>query len=1170
MVTGQSWGRGRAVHQKMFDHATMWRPALPMRCAPILTSAYFFPVAYVGNKALAYRNLQGSTVGRGVYFYMPCIPGQRYTTSAYVRQSSTNLGSPIQVSITGGYVNANPSFDSGTTGWTATGGSLLSTKMYTHGSAYAALLTPDGVTATVFAEDAKATVVGGTDYTASGWMFSPNGTGTDPCGVRVAWYDASNSLISTSTGTDEAALMAGTWTFFSNTFTAPSNAVSAGVQAVISTTPAASNVIYVDDVTLAPASGIIEPATVTAMFAWSRVSITYTATATQHTLTIATTTAPATTGHVFIDALQHEVGSSATAWSDTGPSITGIFGGFVERWPANWNYQGTYGMAQLTAVDAFAPMAARSLYSEYRNTLMTLSPDYYWPLSEPSGAVEFAEVSGNNGPSLSIITAPLSIAQTVSAGNTMDIPGDQGGTGVQFSGSDGTHGSYLVVGNTTTNQIALGNIVPSTSWGISAAIWVNTAEDSFTSGEFFLSLSYPYSAPKTTQFGMASPPAPQAAITLNSSSDLTGNFATSYADGVAHLWVYRAFQSGTNVTMEMYIDGSLIWQIIQDATTGYGAANLSSYVNSMLVGLVNATYAHVALWERALSTSEIQTLRNAGNLGYANELSSSRITRYLGYQYVARTSIESGLSVMGTSNLANNTTLLDACQSVTTTENGVLFASGQGIITFESRSHRYLQTTSIWTFGEDADSGEIPYIGDLSFDYDPTQVYNDVTVSNFGGINAHGGTASAVASSQLKYGRRSFQRSINVESNLEAQDAADWIFAGHADPVQRVDHITINPAANPSIWTAALSIRIGDRVTVKRRTTMFTMSADYFIERIEHSRAAGQWLVTFQMSPATGGSANLQPGILDDTTFSRLQTTGSTLAIAIGATDTSAVVATQSDPDNSTWVTPTNAVGAASFPIPATIDGEIVSVTNVTNFNDLFDRTVSNGFGTTTSGQAYTVSGTASDYAVAAGVGTQSNGTVNSLRTAVFDTGSTDFDFTVDTVLAIGTATGNSATQWVLGRYFDGSNYYIARLDLTTSATLNLVLAKRVLGVLTVGLGTGSVQVGSTHNGGETWRVRFSGTGHSLKAKAWQTTDPEPSSWQATATDPELTTGTSVGVGSRLETGNSNTLPVVFSFDNLQMVSPQTFTIVRPTDGTATGHAVNASVAVINPFILAY
>ena len=40
-----------------------------------------------------------------------------------------------------------------------------------------------------------------------------------------------------------------------------------------------------------------------------------------------------------------------------------------------------------------------------------------------------------------------------------------------------------------------------------------------------------------------------------------------------------------------------------------------------------------------------------------------------------------------------------------------------------------------------------------------------------------------------------------------------------------------------------------------------------------------------------------------------------------------------------------------------------------------------------------------------------------------------------------------------------------------------------------------------------------------------------------------LTGGTQIALLSRLETGNTNTLPVVFSYDNLAVSNPQTFTV---------------------------
>lgn len=189
-------------------------------------------------------------------------------------------------------------------------------------------------------------------------------------------------------------------------------------------------------------------------------------------------------------------------------------------------------------------------------------------------------------------------------------------------------------------------------------------------------------------------------------------------------------------------------------------------------------------------------------------------------------------------------------------------------------------------------------------------------------------------------------------------------------------------------------------------------------------------------------------------------------------------------------------------------------------------------------GGAWTVNGTASDYNVASGAATQSNGTVGTLRSAFIDTLSNDHTVYADVSVPVTNAAAQPITKWVFGRVADTSNYYTAVLSLATTGALSLTLQKRVLGsISTVG---SSGTLGTGHASGEVWRIVLDCQGQTIRCKAWRisgTAQAEPE-YQVSASDASLTAGTKVGAGSRLETGNTNTTPVVFTFDNVYALLP--------------------------------
>jgi hypothetical protein len=204
---------------------------------------------------------------------------------------------------------------------------------------------------------------------------------------------------------------------------------------------------------------------------------------------------------------------------------------------------------------------------------------------------------------------------------------------------------------------------------------------------------------------------------------------------------------------------------------------------------------------------------------------------------------------------------------------------------------------------------------------------------------------------------------------------------------------------------------------------------------------------------------------------------------------------------------------------------------------DTFARTTANGWGTADSGQTWTTTnGVAADYSTNSSVGVHSNGTLNVLRTTVLDVGNPDQDLTIDCIINKATPTTAPITQRVCARYADGNNHYIAQLVLTTGGAVTLQLLKKVAGVLSGDLATSVTLQGSGHASGDAWRVRVQVVGSAVRAKAWLATVSEPPGWYHDVTDTDLTVGTQIAVISRVDTGNTDALPITTNYDNLYCV----------------------------------
>jgi hypothetical protein len=202
---------------------------------------------------------------------------------------------------------------------------------------------------------------------------------------------------------------------------------------------------------------------------------------------------------------------------------------------------------------------------------------------------------------------------------------------------------------------------------------------------------------------------------------------------------------------------------------------------------------------------------------------------------------------------------------------------------------------------------------------------------------------------------------------------------------------------------------------------------------------------------------------------------------------------------------------------------------------DTFSRTVVNQWGSTDTGQPYTLAGTAADFDVAAGVGTQSHPVTNSVRNAVINIGTPNATIQ-GTMSTPSVATGVNDLGYIVGRFTDTSNFYMARMSITTTSTIVLSLRKRVAGVEST-IATLTVP-DLTYVAGTRYVVKMDMAGSLLSAKLWPEAGIEPADWLITGTDTSLVSGNSAGLRSVLDIGSGHALPFVWSFDNFIVTGP--------------------------------
>jgi hypothetical protein len=212
---------------------------------------------------------------------------------------------------------------------------------------------------------------------------------------------------------------------------------------------------------------------------------------------------------------------------------------------------------------------------------------------------------------------------------------------------------------------------------------------------------------------------------------------------------------------------------------------------------------------------------------------------------------------------------------------------------------------------------------------------------------------------------------------------------------------------------------------------------------------------------------------------------------------------------------------------------------------DTFDnRTSTNTWNSSSSGHPWTNGADTNDYDVAAGKGTHAVGAAASSRqsylpvTDALQAGQWRGGVTVLPSTAVA---GGTVGFTIMVRGEDLSTYASMRVVISTAQAVTVGLYDAAGVAL-----DGPTATTITHGGGAgyAWAVGFDGD--TLRGKVWADTGTEPLAWQVEANDPDMAAIGWVGVMSTVGASNTNTKPVVYSWDNLELSTSEFFgTITR-------------------------
>lgn len=248
------------------------------------------------------------------------------------------------------------------------------------------------------------------------------------------------------------------------------------------------------------------------------------------------------------------------------------------------------------------------------------------------------------------------------------------------------------------------------------------------------------------------------------------------------------------------------------------------------------------------------------------ELSGTRVTAILdktSVSYPATTrSIATGTVTLGAFAITTDTSASAYLQRVVEAEQGRLFVSRSGVLTFQNRIGSTLTAPTVLF----SDAGQIPY-NEVSIDFDQTNVVNRAAVTIEGGTEQ----VSSNAASQARY----FVQAVGIadsllSTNAQASTLADYLLVPYPQP--RYSRLGTSFALlTDAQRTTVAALEIGDTIQVtKAMLAGGSITQVLAIEGIDATiTVSGGHSVTLYTSP----QVVLSTFILDDPAYGILSTT---------------------------------------------------------------------------------------------------------------------------------------------------------------------------------------------------------------------------------------------------------------------------------------------------------
>lgn len=596
--------------------------------------------------------------------------------------------------------------------------------------------------------------------------------------------------------------------------------------------------------------------TTTTTGSWVRVRTTFTATTWVTYVALCGLAGSSQTSgkQVYWDAVQVEIAATVGTYTSTGLGIYPQFTGYVERWPVRWGSSGMHGWSDLECVDAAAMATRTNLISATRGQLTVdgnATGGYYWPLDEGRSAAQsnpgqtYGQLAAGaaTGTGLYLSVMPLGAAGGSVAG--VSSPWLDSEPWVQFNPAAAADmGTYLI------------GQFPSTVLGTIECAFATTS----TQAQCLMSV---YNA-ATNEFWTIEMDAAGLLYTNYYGSSTTTVVSTAaYNDGAAR-WVAAQW---TGSVFNLFVNGTLVASsgavtLVSGAYTTTLVAYPRVTTQYQFAGQIGHIFVSPSNNAAMLTTHANVAVDNAAETPTAR---TARLVTLAGFTPTVIGPVQGvGQLLMGTLQGLAGTTLTAALQMVADTCDGALYCDTGGQLRIEGFADIAIRTTPRAALGEN--NGEVSYAGDIAYDLDSQYIYNTAQVTQASPLGGSGAVVTQTdAPSTAAYGTSSLQLSVNPAQPDAVTSRAFWAIGQYAQPLQRLDHVTVDAASQPGAWPTILGVDLQQRLTVSRRalTAGVTMTGDFYVEHESLTVSPTSWAMTYQASPA----ALHQAWIIGDSTY---------------------------------------------------------------------------------------------------------------------------------------------------------------------------------------------------------------------------------------------------------------------------------------------------------------